>query len=270
LIAALQAHTIDIAVTDERPLFMRISRLCIILPIIFAIASPAYAGPDWSYDGMKNGQDNWAMLSPEYAQCELGKEQSPIIIGTTEVMDLPTLNIRYGRGLSHGTLNPVAAIVSFNYGQRLLYDGVTYHLKHLVIHSPAEHVAKGKAHMLEFQFLHVGDNNKRLILSLFGDLGNRPPPALDKLIKHIPQKPGDKDIEFTFNPGYLLPDGRGYYIYEGSETNPPCSEGVTWIILKQKMGVSKAQLRALTGFAKRNARQTQPTYFRTVKETRDF
>jgi carbonic anhydrase len=36
----------------------------------------------------------------------------------------------------------------------------------------------------------------------------------------------------------ILPSDRTYYMYEGSLNMPPCSEGVTWFVLKQPVQVS--------------------------------
>jgi len=43
----------------------------------------------------------------------------------------------------------------------------------------------------------------------------------------------------------LLPgDTAAYYMYEGSVTAPPCTEGVTWFVLKKPITVLPAQISA--------------------------
>ncbi|XP_030879742.1 carbonic anhydrase-related protein isoform X1 [Leptonychotes weddellii] len=47
-----------------------------------------------------------------------------------------------------------------------------------------------------------------------------------------------------FNPNTLLPDPllRDYWVYEGSLTIPPCSEGVTWILFRYPLTISQLQI----------------------------
>ena len=62
---------------------------------------------------------------------------------------------------------------------------------------------------------------------------------------------------------------RGYYTLAGSLTTPPCTEGVTWYVLKAPVEISPGQIAA---FAKRypmNARPVQPLSARRILETRD-
>jgi carbonic anhydrase len=70
----------------------------------------------------------------------------------------------------------------------------------------------------------------------------------------------------TANARDLLPENRAYYRYEGSLTASPCTEGVTWLVLKQPLELSAAQLSFWrTRFAD-NMRQPQPLRGRTVQE----
>jgi carbonic anhydrase len=66
----------------------------------------------------------------------------------------------------------------------------------------------------------------------------------------------------------LLPvDHDGYFRFDGSLTTPPCTEGVTFFILKSPVYLAAEQLRQ---FARRypmpNARNIQETYGRKILE----
>jgi len=51
------------------------------------------------------------------------------------------------------------------------------------------------------------------------------------------QSPIDIQDTQKANPLDLVPLKRGYYTYLGSQTAPPCNEGVTWFVLKTTMPV---------------------------------
>jgi carbonic anhydrase len=42
----------------------------------------------------------------------------------------------------------------------------------------------------------------------------------------------------------MFPSTLGYYVYPGSVTAPPCTEGVKWFVLKTPVEVSAAQIAA--------------------------
>ncbi|HEX6733288.1 MAG TPA: carbonic anhydrase family protein, partial [Azonexus sp.] len=66
----------------------------------------------------------------------------------------------------------------------------------------------------------------------------------------------------------FLPASRNYYAYMGSLTTPPCTEGVLWLVLKQPVAVSPAQIDIFSRLYRHNARPTQPVAGRLIKEGR--
>jgi carbonic anhydrase len=71
------------------------------------------------------------------------------------------------------------------------------------------------------------------------------------------------------NPMDLLPrDTAAYYMYSGSVTAPPCTEGVTWFVLKKPITVSPAQISAFAKLYPDDVRPPQPLNGRVVKESR--
>ena len=65
-----------------------------------------------------------------------------------------------------------------------------------------------------------------------------------------------------FNPANLLPREFEFYSYEGSLTTPPCTESVSFFILRTPVNVSSAQV---TKFPfKNNARPVQPRNGREI------
>jgi carbonic anhydrase len=70
------------------------------------------------------------------------------------------------------------------------------------------------------------------------------------------------------NPADLLPRDFAYYRYMGSQTAPPCTEGVRWFVLKTALQVSPAQIRAFAEIYPHDVRPIQPLNGRVVQESR--
>ena len=66
----------------------------------------------------------------------------------------------------------------------------------------------------------------------------------------------------------LLPSDPGYYTFTGSLTIPPCSEGVTWYVLKSIAQLSAEQLAAFAKIYPLNARPIQPLNNREILDTK--
>jgi carbonic anhydrase len=66
----------------------------------------------------------------------------------------------------------------------------------------------------------------------------------------------------------LLPRQHGYYTYSGSLTTPPCTEGVTWYILKSTSTLSDEQLATIMKLYPHDNRPTQKLNHREVLESK--
>jgi carbonic anhydrase len=69
------------------------------------------------------------------------------------------------------------------------------------------------------------------------------------------------------DPAGLLPRSTAYYMYVGSLTAPPCTEGVTWFVLKTPVEVSAKQIQAYAKLYPHDVRPLQPLNGRVVKES---
>lgn len=223
------------------------------------------AMPAWSYDGDKDGQETWGGLSHHYAACEMGKEQSPIDITPTKDSFKPPLSMRYAPSQTSMWYDGHVIRATPTDQMSVTSETRVYNLKYLVLHSPSEHVVKGKFYPLEIQFMHEDAAGNRLAVAVFAEIGPTNA-AIKPLIEYGASKAGQKKAPL-FDPAGLLPKERGYFSYRGSLTMPPCTEGVEWRVLKQPIEMSQEQLSALAKIVGRNARLTQPIYMRTIEET---
>jgi carbonic anhydrase len=57
-------------------------------------------------------------------------------------------------------------------------------------------------------------------------------------------------------------------MYMGSLTAPPCTEGVTWFVLKRPVEVSPAQIAAFARLYPHDVRPVQPLNGRAIQESK--
>jgi carbonic anhydrase len=92
--------------------------------------------------------------------------------------------------------------------------------------------------------------------------------TIAKLWAHMPMAEGEVKVDgLEVNPLDLVPLKRGYYTYLGSQTAPPCNEGVTWFVLKTPVEISARQIEAFAKLYPHDVRPLQPLNGRIVKET---
>ncbi len=154
-------------------------------------------------------------------------------------------------------------------GSTLTVGGHTYALKQFHFHHPSEEHVDGKVYPLEAHLVHSDADGHTAVIAVLFDLGAANP-LLDTMWKNIPaEKEKEADISsISINVADLLPADRGYFTYMGSLTTPPCTEGVTWYVLKAHATISKEQLEAFVKLYPLNARPIQPTNGRPIQETK--
>ena len=89
------------------------------------------------------------------------------------------------------------------------------------------------------------------------------------LSKFIDNLPDTVDIPFNsselVNVSDIFPENNGYYSYSGSLTTPPCSENVSWFVMKSSMEASILQITKLQAIIKNNFRPVRPLNGREIK-----
>jgi carbonic anhydrase len=95
-------------------------------------------------------------------------------------------------------------------------------------------------------------------------------PLFDTLWKNLSAEKG-RVVEVSsasINAKDLLPPTAGYYTFAGSLTTPPCTEGVTWYVLKTPVDISGPQLEVFAKIYKHDNRPIQPLNQRVVLESK--
>jgi carbonic anhydrase len=93
--------------------------------------------------------------------------------------------------------------------------------------------------------------------------------TIQKIWEHMPTTKG-KEEEIPgvqINPAGMLPRDDAYYTYMGSQTAPPCTEGVVWFVLKTPVNISTEQINAFAKLYPHDVRPVQPLNGRIVKES---
>ncbi|WP_445144142.1 carbonic anhydrase [Dyella sp. Tek66A03] len=207
---------------------------------------PAHAH-HWSYAGA-NGPGHWGSLDDADVACGKGEQQSPI--------DLDSRTAKTGKsGKFHINYQP-GAVTLLNNGHTVeaevgdaadtvTFEGASYRLAQFHFHAPSEHSIDGKHFPLEIHFVNkdaeghitvvgvlvrAGAENKNLA-AVFNALPAHETPAGEHA-----DKPAQVDL------AAVLPSEHKAFVYNGSLTTPPCTEGVHWIVLAQPVEMSRAQI----------------------------
>ena len=220
----------------------------------------------WGYDGMQ-GPQHWGAMEPGFSLCKSGKEQSPIDINMDGAGKPAPIDFGYAPGAAEVINNGHTIQVNLARGGSIKLDGVDYTLLQFHFHTPSEEKIRGQAYPMVAHLVHKSAAGQLAVVAVLFEEGdeNR---ALKAVFSGLPAKEGDTvKLANGFNAGDILPAYKGYYKFTGSLTTPPCSEGVKWQVLKQRVELSKGQLAAFRKLYKMNARPVQPLHGRKVNES---
>ena len=151
-------------------------------------------------------------------------------------------------------------------GNTLSVNGRTYTLKQFHFHVPSENQIKGRTFPMEAHFVHLDENRQPLVLAVLYEPG-KTNDRLAPIWNVMPMKEGKVNLDKAFDASTLLPKRLKYYRFAGSLTTPPCSEGVSWLLLKTYDHIDQAQAEKFTrAIGSHNNRPVQPLNARVVIE----
>jgi carbonic anhydrase len=224
-------------------------RTAVLLCLLLAIS--VKTAVTWNYATMGA---NWPSDS-NYPDCALNA-QSPIDIPRTSLTNdhTTTTDIQgsYGArsGLSllnsSGMTQKVSALTNSNLGTTT-WNSKTYTMLQFHTHQPSEHTFDGMRYDMELHFVHQqGTAADYLVLTALFNIG----PTANSFLTDIGYASGNattdasNTIASSINVWDVLGKIQGdkqYIYYSGSFTTPPCTEGVTFIIFRDALQMSKAQ-----------------------------
>ena len=233
--------------------------------------APAAAGKAaWSYQA-PIGPAQWGDLDPAYAACKTGTSQSPIDIETKDVTpaaELPPIRFSYQLSPLKIINNGYTVQVNYDAGSSITVNGESYELIQFHFHHPSETQIDGEKFDLELHLVHRNAQGKLAVVAVLLKRGAQNPP-LRELWTYLPKDVGHEaeHKKVQLNAADFLPNDRNYYKFPGSLTIPPCTEGVTWLVMKTPVEVSPAQIALFANLYPLNARPAQPLNGRSVTKS---
>ena len=222
----------------------------------------------WSYDG-RTGPSHSGDLSDDYAPCKTGHRQSPIDIEATQKAELPAIQFDYKATPLRIIDNGHTIMINYAPGSSIRVGDKRYELKQFHFHRPSEEKIKGKRYDMVVHLVHVAsDGSTAVVAVLLGPGGDNQ--LIDELRGDLPKEKNKEELldSVQIDVANLLPADRGYYTFAGSLTTPPCTENVTWYVLKHPVALSAADIREYSKLYRDDARPTQPSYDRAVRESK--
>lgn len=241
-----------------------------ISPEKLAEESPEKHSVHWSYGGSGN-PTRWGQLSENYRLCETGTSQSPIDISTKHPTHIQIQEefkpIQFNYQLINFTVKNNGHTIQVDYppGSYIILDGKKYNLVQFHFHTPSEHLVNEVAWPMEMHLVHQNAEGQLAVVGVLIEEGEENY-FLQQIWDHLPEAEGEEEVKrVKINAENLLPENRSYYSYSGSLTTPPCSEEVSWNVLKIPIKASEEQIEQFMEIYQMNSRPVQPLNRRKIE-----
>lgn len=224
--------------------------------------------PDWRYEE-PGGPSSWAKMRSEWAVCGDGRRQAPINISDGFLVDLPPLKFEYRPSLFRELDDGHTLSLTPGPGNAVKIRGQRFELQRIEFHRPAEERIAGRSYEMDAQFVHRSADGEVAIVAVLLERGKTPNAALQTVWNNLPLERHEGYTPDTpLDLPALLPSLPEHFLYMGSLTRPPCTEGVLWAVMKQPVQISDDQMNLFARLYPMNARPVQPSYGRTILESR--
>jgi carbonic anhydrase len=217
--------------------------VAIVVMAVCGAAQAAGLAHHWGYQDRHAGPPQWDALDRAFETCAKGQEQSPINIGKTIKVRLPALDFQYGKAIPSIVNNGHTVQIDLPAGSLLKVGGRSFELVQFHFHTPSEETIAGKHLPMVAHFVHRDATGKLGVVGVLIKSGKRNA-AYGPIFAHLPRTGEKISVEdLVLDLPALLPPNKGYYAYRGSLTTPPCSEGVSWMVLKSPIVLGEDQIR---------------------------
>ncbi len=231
----------------------------------------------WGYDG-EYGPKYWHTLCPSYEISKIGKCQSPINIKTKDVKlnkdykktAFSKINYKKTAFDVTNSCNAIQFIprTDENY---IIFNNNKYTLIQAHIHIPSEHQYDSESSDTELHFVHQDENNNTVVVGVLGKISsnisfvNKTLTYALNVIKDTYLNEGDILPCGDMDLSEIFPKDSGIYVYTGSLTIPPTTEGVEWVLFDDYKYFSQEQIDILSHYYNNNNRPIQPLNNRVIQ-----
>ncbi len=227
---------------------------------------PVPRGTHWSDEG-DSGPAHRSKINVDWGKCGTGNRQSPIDIRDGMKVELEQISFDYHPSSFSVVDNGHTVQVGVSGGNYITVQNRMFELQQFHFHRPSEERINGKAFEMVVHLVHRDAQGRLAILALLLERG-APQATIQTVWNNLPlEKFETMQPSILLDPAEMLPARRDYYTYMGSMTEPPCSEGVLWMVMKQPVQASAAQMALFSRLYPLNARPIQPTNGRIIKES---
>ena len=218
----------------------------------------------WAYSGQE-GPEHWGSLDSDFITCSTGKNQSPVNLIRMTKGYLPHIKVNYSTGGNEILNNGHTIQVNYASGSSIKVGKHEFELKQFNFHSPSENTIEGHSYPMEAHFVHADKAGNLAVVAVMFAQGNYNA-ELEKAWSQMPANKGDKQVlRHQVDANRLLPRRHDYIRYNGSLTTPPCSEGVTWIVMEDIESASIEQIQHFRQVMQHpNNRPVQPVNARLI------
>ena len=220
----------------------------------------------WEYNGT-TGPQAWGGLKPEFGLCSSGKRQSPIDIRDGIAVDLEAVRFDYRESGFRVIDNGHTVQVNLAPGNFMQVGGRRWELVQFHFHRPSEERIDGRQFDMVAHLVHKDLEGRLAVVAVLLERGSQNA-IVQTVWNNLPLEKGEEvPASASIDLGLLLPTDRRYFTYMGSLTTPPCSEGVTWVVMKQPVQLSLQQLDIFGRLYPMNARPVQQASGRLIKQS---
>jgi len=227
-----------------------------------ALASPVV----WGYAGA-GAPEHWANLSPDNKLCALGTRQSPIDIRDGIKVELEKVQFDYPPSAFSVIDTGRTVQVNLAAGGSLTVMGRRFELVQFHFHRPSEERINGRGFDMGVHLVHKDAEGRLAVLAVLLERG-RDQPLVQTIWNNLPLEKGEAlKAPGLLDVNQLLPEDPSYFTYMGSLAEPPCSEGVLWMVMRQPVQLSANQIDIFSKLYPMNARPVQASSGRLIKES---